>query len=287
MRGAELLPDEVLFSVFACCNGDDVRAFSEANDHLWKVLLAKRVGHIPAGTEQTYRELYDEQDRLALGIADQCEIARNRLPYWDSHADPRALFGRVASLIAVDWLHVAGTLRGVHMGRYRVIWRLSILPRASNIFGIEFSAKASGDRRTASQLPYDASVLDFGSDFFDFALPLPLEITAPFEDVLLECKSISNEWKSSMAFCSVRLEPIDSRPYTQRYIRNGCRSILYRADVIRTQHRRRGSAAPTKGPRYRPWQPWKLHNTCETASMAVFGAIVCILFAYLLVSKTR
>ncbi|KAJ2538091.1 hypothetical protein EV175_006537, partial [Coemansia sp. RSA 1933] len=50
------LPDDVLFRVFALCNGDDLHAFSEVNrnfrvvaqdDFLWRVIYRRRFGEEP------------------------------------------------------------------------------------------------------------------------------------------------------------------------------------------------------------------------------------------------
>ncbi|KAJ2814468.1 hypothetical protein GGI24_006379, partial [Coemansia furcata] len=75
------------------------------------------------------------------------------------------------------------------------------MPRAQNIFGINFSAATRRRGRISeSHLPRDASLLEFGSDYFDFVLPQPIEITDPFEDVFVQCKCESLEWKTNITF---------------------------------------------------------------------------------------
>ncbi|KAJ2368920.1 hypothetical protein H4S01_001314 [Coemansia sp. RSA 2610] len=294
------------------------------DNHLWKVLLRKRTGQVPPDSIDSYRRLYDEEgtvgllvgemlnsqknaklppklsrgglltiqlyrlvDQLVLSIADDCEIAHNHQPYWRQRDDQRGLFGRVSVLIAVSWLHVTGRIRGIHAGKYRVIWRLSAMPRASNIFDIDFIATSTSGYVTESQLPFSSNLLEFGSDYFDFVLPQPLIVSDPFEDVLLECKSTSQDWKSNLTLCSVRLEPIDRRPYAQRYRRNGHREILANNVEVRS-HRRRLSAAKSRpGANYRLWKPWKVHQWYEEVLLAMFAAAIAAFFAYLLLDGTR
>ncbi|KAI8325468.1 hypothetical protein GQ54DRAFT_237575, partial [Martensiomyces pterosporus] len=147
---SEKLPEDVLFAVFAWCNGDDLHAFSQVNrkfraisrdDYLWRLLFRKRFHRDPEGSAPTYREEYYMNDHLILNISEECDIAHNRAPYWARAEDPRSVFGRVALLNAVSWLHVSGTLRGVHTGTYNAIWRLFVLPRAQHIFDINFRAE--------------------------------------------------------------------------------------------------------------------------------------------------
>ncbi|KAJ2071227.1 hypothetical protein GGH13_003490 [Coemansia sp. S155-1] len=77
------------------------------------------------------------------------------------------------------------------------------MPRAQNIFGITFSAETQRrGRKSESQLPRSASLFEFGSDYFDFVLPNPIEITDPFEDVIVQCKCESHEWKTGITLCS-------------------------------------------------------------------------------------
>ncbi|KAJ2085657.1 hypothetical protein GGI09_006835 [Coemansia sp. S100] len=77
------------------------------------------------------------------------------------------------------------------------------MPRAQNIFGINFSAETQRrGRKSESQLPRSASLFEFGSDYFDFVLPNPIEITDPFEDVMVQCKCESHEWKTGITLCS-------------------------------------------------------------------------------------
>ncbi|KAJ2864025.1 hypothetical protein GGH94_003204 [Coemansia aciculifera] len=215
------LPDDVLFGIFSYCNGDDLREFSRVNrsfravaqdDYLWKTIYQERFNRDPSRQESMpYRKQYDHEDQLILCIAEECTIAHDRLPYWRRADDPRSAFGTVALLHAVSWLHVFGTLRGVHTGKYNVVWRMSAMPRAQNIFGIKFSAETRRRcRRSESQLPHSASLLEFGSDYFDFVLPKPIEITDPFEDVIVQCKCESHEWKTGITLCSVRLVLIEA-----------------------------------------------------------------------------
>ncbi|KAJ2403692.1 F-box only protein 11, partial [Coemansia sp. RSA 2530] len=89
--------------------------------------------------------------------------------------------------------------RKVHTGKYNVVWRMSVMPRAQNIFDINFSAETRRRGRISeSQLPRNASLLEFGSDYFDFVLPQPIEIIDPFEDVIVQCKCESHEWKTNI-----------------------------------------------------------------------------------------
>ncbi|PIA18948.1 hypothetical protein COEREDRAFT_95683 [Coemansia reversa NRRL 1564] len=151
-RALHRLPYEILLRVFSLCNGDDLRTLSEVdhrfrsvcNDsHLWKTLYQRRTGHVPKDNTCSYRDQYDQHDRLILSITNDCEVTHNHPPYWDKLEDRRSLFGRAMILHAVSWLHVSGWLRGVHAGRYRVVWRLFILPHAANIFDIDFRAETS------------------------------------------------------------------------------------------------------------------------------------------------
>ncbi|KAJ1811512.1 hypothetical protein LPJ75_004113 [Coemansia sp. RSA 2598] len=145
--------------------------------------------------------------RMIMCIAEECTIAHLRFPHWETVQDPRSVFGTVARLHAVSWLHVFGTLRGIHTGSYRVVWRLAVLPRAQCVFNIVFRAKTKNKRLVEARLPHNIRLLEFGSDYFDFVLSDLLEVTEPFEDVDVECKCTSREWKTNLMLCSVRLEP--------------------------------------------------------------------------------
>ncbi|KAJ2083635.1 hypothetical protein H4R24_000693 [Coemansia sp. RSA 988] len=225
-------------------------------------------------------------DQLILSIADDCEIAHNHPPYWDKLEDRRGLFGKVMILNAVSWLHVSGWLRGVHAGKYRIVWRLFILPQAANIFDIDFCAETSMGCVCESQLPYKAGLLEFGSDYFDFALPSPLKITAPFEDVHLECKSTSSIWKTNIALCSVRLEPIDQSPHALRYRQSGYRAVVSDRNIPKPLQHHLKSSAWQSGVNYHLWKPWRMANQYETVCLSVFAALAATVFAYLLLSQT-
>ncbi|KAJ1958430.1 hypothetical protein EC988_000305 [Linderina pennispora] len=287
------LPDDVLFHVFSFCNGDDISAFSQVcrqfrqvcdDDYLWKQLFLRRFGHAPEGNLGTYKAEYYERERTILSVADDCTIAHNHNPYWQTIDDHRSIFGRVSLLHAVSWLHVFGELHGVHSGTYNVIWRLSVLPRAQHIFDINFRAEANGNI-TESQLPESANLLDFGSDYFDFVLPEPLVVSKPFEDVAVECRCTTNTWKSNLKLCSVRLEPIDERRRGQRLRwaeqvkRSAQASNGNRPRQIRFLRSRPGAS-------YRLWKPWIQRQWYEAGFIAMFCAMALALFAHILFTHT-
>ncbi|KAI9505743.1 hypothetical protein GGI25_002355 [Coemansia spiralis] len=291
------LPDDLLFRIFALCNGDDLRALSEVSrrfwliakdDFLWRVIYRKRFGEEPAiDRTRTYQSQYNSKDCLILAVAEDCEIAHGRPPYWTRASDPRSVFGKVALLHAVSWLHVHGQLAGVHSGKYRVVWRLSVLPRAQYIFDILFRAKSARGSTVESQLPLSASLLNFGSDYFDFVIPDILDVKAPFEDVLVECTCTSPEWKTNIALCSVRLEPVGDSTRAQRARAISCYSARGAGDRRSEQQLRRlGKSRLQPGAAYRPWQPWSMSSWVETVFMALFCLLLAVLFAQLLLEKT-
>ncbi|KAJ2568199.1 hypothetical protein IW140_004105 [Coemansia sp. RSA 1813] len=103
------LPDDVLFRVFALCNGDDLRAFAEVSrnfrivaqdDFLWRVIYRRRFGEEPDSRAQSYQEQYNDRDCLILSIAYNCKIAHSHPPYWRFSTDSRSVFGTVALLNA-------------------------------------------------------------------------------------------------------------------------------------------------------------------------------------------
>ncbi|KAJ2765434.1 hypothetical protein IWQ56_004098 [Coemansia nantahalensis] len=224
-------------------------------------------------------------DRLALGIARDCNIVHNRPPYWSTLEDRRGMFGQLALLVAVSWLHVSGRLTGVHAGAYRVVWRLAVFPHATNVFDIDFRAETSAGSVSESRLPFNASLQLFGSDLFDFALPQPLVIAAPFEDVLLECKETATNWKTNIALCSVRLEPISALPFTKRYRENSRRMVLGPSGAEAAHTRAAPAHPPPPGAGYRLWKPWTLADRCGSVCMALFGVAIAVGFAYLLVDR--
>ncbi|KAJ1898253.1 hypothetical protein LPJ66_002871 [Kickxella alabastrina] len=291
------LPDDVLFGIFAFCNGNDLLEFSKVNrafratshdDYLWKVLFKKRFGYSPEPHLRKYRSQYTGNERTILSIADECEIAHDRLPHWDKVNDPRSVFGRVALLHAVSWLHVWGSLKGVHTGKYRVIWRLSVMPRAQYVFDISFRAKTQLKRMVESHLPQNSRLLEFGSDYFDFVLPDLLEVTEPFEDVHVECKCTSQDWKTNIALCSVRLEPVggsSTREQQSRWERQLARMGKDGRGGLRLLRLRNLRSRP--GASYRPWQPWTAFRWYESVFVAAFFMLVAVVFALLLLSRTK
>ncbi|KAJ2443974.1 hypothetical protein IWW46_002255 [Coemansia sp. RSA 2440] len=164
---------------------------------------------------------------------------------------------------------------------------MSVLPHASNIFDIKFSGKTSQGHTTESRLPFNNGVLEFGSDYFDFVLPQQLVVTAPFEDVLLECKCTSQEWKSNLVLCSVRLDPVDTQPYAQRYRQNGQRAVLTNTKDSNLPHRQLESMRPRVGASYRLWKPWTVYSLYEEISLAMFAIVIAVAFAYMLLNGTK
>ncbi|KAJ2024475.1 hypothetical protein GGI06_000979 [Coemansia sp. S85] len=227
-----------------------------------------------------------------MSVAEECAIVHDRLPYWRRAEDPRSAFGTVALLHAVSWLHVFGTLRGVHTGKYNVVWRMSVMPRAQNIFDINFSAETRRRGRISeSQLPRNASLLEFGSDYFDFVLPQPIEIIDPFEDVIVQCKCESHEWKTNITLCSVRLVLIE--PTTEARARaltkiSGPGSERLTEKYGRSVHARRlKNLRSVPGASYRPWRPWSTFAWYEAALIGAFGISIAAVLVQLFLDKTR
>ncbi|KAJ2492648.1 hypothetical protein IWW37_001259 [Coemansia sp. RSA 2050] len=296
------LPDDVLFGIFSYCNGDDLREFSRVcqifqavsqDDYLWKTIYQKRFDRDPPLQGVPYRDQYDQEDQLMLSVAEECAIVHDRLPYWRRAEDPRSAFGTVALLHAVSWLHVLGTLRGVHTGKYNVVWRMSVMPRAQNIFDINFSAETRRRGRISeSQLPRNASLIEFGSDYFDFVLPQPIEITDPFEDVIVQCKCESHEWKTNITLCSVRLVLTEATTTEGRARAlgktSGYSSIgLTGKNGRSVRARRLKNLRSVPGASYRPWRPWSTFAWYEAALIGVFGISVAAILVQLFLDKTR
>ncbi|KAJ2506553.1 hypothetical protein H4217_008999 [Coemansia sp. RSA 1939] len=266
--GIAALPDDVLFRIFALCNGDDLRSLSEVNrafravaqdGFLWKVIYRKRFYSEPDSGSRPCQDQYNDRDCLALSVADSCEIVHGHPPYWRFSVDSRSVFGKVALLNGVSWLSVQGRLQGVHTGKYRAVWRLFVLPHARNIFDIRFSAQTSLSRTVEGRLPPNASLLEFGSDYFDFVIPGVLVVKAPFENVLLECTCTSREWKTNIALCSARLEPVDDTPRARRArarVMIGNALTSQNNVDARKQLRRLGNSRLQPGAAYNLWKPW-------------------------------
>ncbi|KAJ2226170.1 hypothetical protein H4R99_006829 [Coemansia sp. RSA 1722] len=219
-------------------------------------------------------------------ISDECTIAHLRAPHWEIAQDPRSVFGKVALLHAVSWLHVFGTFCGIHTGTYRIVWRLAVLPRAQCVFDIAFRAKAQNGLLAEAHLPRNAQLLEFGSDYFDFVLPDLLKVTDPFEDIDIECKCTSRDWKTNLMLCSVRLEPVDS---ISRSLERGWTHQLLKIDGgyrSGRRLRRLQNLRSEPGASYRPWQPWTSFRWYESASMVLFFVVLAITFAQLLWSRT-
>ncbi|KAJ1645070.1 hypothetical protein LPJ64_003291, partial [Coemansia asiatica] len=216
---------------------------------------------------------------------EECTIAHLRNPHWEIAQDPRSVFGKVALLHAVSWLHVSGTFRGIHTGKYRVVWRLAVLPRAQCVFDIVFQAKTQNGHLIEAQLPHNVRLLEFGSDYFDFVLSDMLDVTEPFEDVDVECKCTSRDWKTNLMLCSVRLEPVQCISRSQK--RGWARQLLKIDNENHGGRRLRPlkniSALP--GASYRPWQPWTAFRWYESATMALFFVVLALAFAQLLLSR--
>ncbi|KAJ2901201.1 hypothetical protein IWW38_000166 [Coemansia aciculifera] len=296
-----VLPDDVLFGIFSYCNGDDLREFSQVSrafravsqdDYLWKVIYWRRFGSYPSRRGKSCREEYDQKDKMIVSIADECTIAHNHLPYWRRANDPRSVFGAVALLHAVSWLHVLGALRGVHTGKYNVIWRLAVMPRAQHLFNVKFSAETR-ERGciSASELPYSASLVEFGSDYFDFVLPQPIEITDPFEDVIFQCKAATGEWKTGITFCSVRLALVEATTASRARTwgnGSGLSSIRFTKEQRKTMDNRQMKNVRSKpGASYRPWRPWTTFQWYEVVSIGTICIIIAAVLVQLFFAKTR
>ncbi|KAJ2724399.1 hypothetical protein GGI07_002000 [Coemansia sp. Benny D115] len=163
-------------------------------------------------------------------------------------------------------------MTGVHTGKYRVIWRLSVMPRAQYVFDISFRAETERGHLVESNLPRNARLLEFGSDYFDFVLSELLEVHDPFEDVIVECKSTSTDWKTNIALCSVRLEPVIDKTRHASPIyhwmdddcsvdllphgRAGRQVLMTKEGRGRLRLRRLRNLRSSPGASYRPWEPW-------------------------------
>ncbi|KAJ1821325.1 hypothetical protein LPJ60_002684 [Coemansia sp. RSA 2675] len=165
-------------------------------------------------------------------------------------------------------------------------------PLLGNIFDISFSAETRRRGRISeAQLPRNASLLEFGSDYFDFVLPQPIEITDPFEDVIVQCKCESHEWKTNITLCSVRLVLIE--PTTEARARaltkiSGPGSERLTEKYGRSVHARRlKNLRSVPGASYRPWRPWSTFAWYEAALIGAFGISIAAVLVQLFLDKTR
>ncbi|KAJ2583010.1 hypothetical protein GGH95_001230 [Coemansia sp. RSA 1836] len=166
------------------------------------------------------------------------------------------------------------------------------MPHAKRLFDIKFSAETKRRGRVSeSQLPHSTSLLEFGSDYFDFVLPRPIEITDSFEDVVLRCEYSSLEWKTGVILCSVRLVLVEATTEGRARTQANSSSL----DTTRLTGRQRKfmsylrlkNVRSTPGASYRPWRPWTTFQWYEVASIGIACILIAAVLVQLFIDKTR